>query len=39
MKQLTGNADPLSCEHGFTLLGIMLSTFPPSEELENFVEL
>jgi len=39
MKQLTGNNDPTSCDHGFTMLGVMLSTFPPSDDLENYLEM
>ena len=39
MKQLTGNPSPASRDHGLTLLGLMLSTFPPSAELENFLEM
>lgn len=39
MKQLCGNSDQGSCDNGLVLLGIMLSTFAPSEDLELFLEM
>lgn len=38
-KQLTGNPSLASAERGWVLLHAALATFPPSEELENFLEL
>jgi len=39
MKQLTANPSPESIDHGFTLMSLLLSTFPPSAELENYLEM
>jgi hypothetical protein len=39
MKQLTNNPSAESIDHGFTLMGILLSTFAPSPELENYLEM
>ena len=37
-KQLTSNPDPASEARGWVLMELCLSSFPPSEELENFIE-
>jgi hypothetical protein len=37
-KQLTGNPSVGSTERGWVLLHVALCSFPPSEELENFLE-
>jgi len=39
LTQLCGNGDQGSVDNGLVLLGIMLSTFSPSEDLEHFVEI
>lgn len=38
-KQLTGNPSAASMERGWVLMHAALCTFPPSEELENYLEL
>lgn len=38
-KQLTGNPSVASAERGWVLLHLALCAFPPSEELENHLEL
>jgi len=38
-KQLSGNPSLASSERGWVLMHAALCTFPPSEELENFLEL
>jgi hypothetical protein len=37
-KQLTGNPSVVAVERGWVLLHVALCSFPPSEELENFLE-
>jgi len=39
VKQLTGNPSVASVERGWVLLHLALAHFPPSEDLENHVEL
>jgi sugar diacid utilization regulator len=38
-KQLSGNPSSASAERGWVLMHLALSTFPPSEDLENHLEL
>jgi hypothetical protein len=38
VKQLRGNPTSQSVDRGWALLHLCLSTFPPSEEAENYIE-
>ena len=39
MKQLSKNPNDASKRRGWNLMALALSSFPPSDELENFLEL